>query len=120
MRAPGSRPGFLFRLVIPATSVFIVTILSLIAVLFSDERAPVAQWLNRHGNTLLMVELLIVVVLSLLAMTVDRVQTLRAQDRPSDAAAAHSTPQREGDRGSGDSAIPSEVAVDPARPSRRD
>jgi hypothetical protein len=75
----------LFRLVVPATSIFIVTILSLIAVLFSDERAPVARFLNRHGNTLLIVELIVVVVLSFVAMAVDRWRTLRdiacVQDR---------------------------------------
>ena len=77
MRGPGSRPSLLFRLVVPATSIFIVTILSLIAVLFSDERAPVARFLNRHGNTLLTVELIVVVVLAFVAMAVDRWRTLR-------------------------------------------
>ena len=77
MRDPGSKPGLLFQLVIPATAIFIITILSLIAVLFSDERAPLAQWLNRNGNRLLIAELIVVIVLSLLAMTVDRIQTLR-------------------------------------------
>ena len=78
MRHPGSKPGLLFQLVIPATAIFIITILSLIAVLFSDERAPLAQWLNRNGNRLLIAELIVVIVLSLLAMTVDRIQTLRS------------------------------------------
>ena len=57
MRGPGSRPSLLFQLVVPATAVFIITILSLIAVLFSDERAPLAQWLNKNGNLLLLAEL---------------------------------------------------------------
>ena len=78
MRHPGSKPGLLFQLVIPATAIFIITILSLIAVLFSDERAPLAQWLNGNGNRLLIAELIVVIVLSLLAMTVDRIQTLRS------------------------------------------
>ena len=77
MRRPGSKPSLLFQLVIPATAIFIVTILSLIAVVFSDPRAPVAQWLNRHGNTLLIAEFVAVIVLSLLAMTMDRRQTLK-------------------------------------------
>jgi hypothetical protein len=77
MRGPGSKPSLLFQLVVPATAVFVVTILSLIAVVFSDPRAPVAQWLNQHGNKLLVGEFVVVIILSILAMTVDRIQTLR-------------------------------------------
>jgi hypothetical protein len=77
MRGPGSKPSLLFQLVIPATAVFVITILSLIAVVFSDPRAPVAQWLNQHGNKLLVGEFVVVIILSILAMTVDRIQTLR-------------------------------------------
>ena len=79
MRGPGSKPSLLFQLIIPATAVFCVTILSLIAVLFSDQRAPVAQFLNKHGNALLIAEFVTVIVLSLLAMVLDRRQTLREQ-----------------------------------------
>ncbi|MBL8816238.1 MAG: hypothetical protein JNL58_09420 [Planctomyces sp.] len=82
MRGPGSPPGLLFRLVVPATAVFIVTILSLIAVLFSDERAPLAKFLNRNGNSLLAVEFVVIIVLAILAMIVDRRQILRDQQRP--------------------------------------
>ena len=77
MRGPGSKPSLLFQLVIPATAVFVITIMSLIAVVFSDPRAPLAQWLNQHGNTLLIGEFFVVIFLSLLAMAVDRMQTLR-------------------------------------------
>lgn len=77
MRGPGSKPSLLFQLVIPATAVFVITILSLIAVVFSDPRAPVAQWLNRHGNRLLVIEFIVVIILSILAMAVDRIQTLK-------------------------------------------
>ena len=77
MRGPGSRPSLLFQLVIPATAVFVVTILSLIAIVFSDPRAPVAQWLHVHGNTLLIGEFVVVIILSILAMVMDRIQTLR-------------------------------------------
>ena len=77
MRGPGSKPSLLFQLVIPATAVFVITILSLIAVVFSDPRAPLAQLLNKHGNTLLIGEFVVVIILSILAMAVDRIQTLR-------------------------------------------
>ncbi|GDX91833.1 MAG: hypothetical protein ACK5TG_17295 [Planctomyces sp.] len=79
MRGPGSKPTLFFRLVVPATSVFVITILALIAVLFGDERAPLPRLLNRHGNTLLLVEFAAILVLSVLAMVLDRRQILRDQ-----------------------------------------
>lgn len=79
MRGPGSKPTLFFRLVVPATSVFAMTILALIAVLFGDERAPLAQLLNRHGNTLLVLEFVAILVLSLLALVLDRRQILKDQ-----------------------------------------
>jgi hypothetical protein len=79
MRGPGSKPTLFFRLVVPATSVFVMTILALIAVLFGDERAPLARLLNRHGNTLLVLEFVAILVLSLLALVLDRRQILKDQ-----------------------------------------
>ena len=92
----GERPqrqpaGLLFRLIVPATSIFIVTILSLIAVLFGEKKAPMAQWLDRHGNQLLIVELISILLLAIVAMTVDRIQTLRKL--AADASAASSSPE---------------------------
>jgi hypothetical protein len=84
MRGPGSRPSLLFKLVVPATAIFAITVLALIAVVFSDPRAPVAQFLDRHGDTLLLAEFVVVIVLSLLAMTVDRIQTLRSTNGDSE------------------------------------
>jgi hypothetical protein len=77
MRGPGSKPSLLFQLIIPATAVFVITILSLIAIVFSDPRAPVAQWLDKNGNRLLIVEFVVVIILSFIAMAVDRIQTLK-------------------------------------------
>ena len=77
MRGPGAPASLLFRLIVPATAVFIITVMSLIAVVFSDQRAPVAVFLNTHGTKLLVVEFFAVIGLSFLAMTVDRVRTLR-------------------------------------------
>lgn len=79
MKGPGSPPSLLFRLIIPATSVFIITILSMIAVIFSDERAPVARFLNTYGNRMLLVEFIVVLVLAVLAMAMDRRQILKDQ-----------------------------------------
>ncbi|MDA1232801.1 MAG: hypothetical protein O2856_18690 [Planctomycetota bacterium] len=77
MRGPGAPASLLFRLIVPATAVFIVTVMSLIAVVYSDQRAPVARFLNAYGTTLLVVEFVAVMGLSLVAMTVDRIRTLR-------------------------------------------
>lgn len=77
MRGPGSPASLLFRLVVPATAIFIVTVMSLIAVVFSDQRAPVAKFLNEYGTRLLVIEFVAVIGLSFLAMAVDRIRTLR-------------------------------------------
>jgi Na+(H+)/acetate symporter ActP len=79
MKRPGSRASLLFRLIVPATAVFIVTILSMIAALFGDPKAPVAQWLDANAGRLLLFEFIVVIVLSLLAMTFDRLRTLSEQ-----------------------------------------
>ena len=77
MRGPGVPASLLFKLIVPATAVFIVTIMSLIAVVFSDQRAPLAKLLNEYGTKLLVVEFAAVMVLSFLAMTMDRIRTRR-------------------------------------------
>lgn len=77
MRGPGAATSLIFKLIVPATALFIVTVMSLIAAVYSDQRAPVAKFLNQHGTKLLIAEFLAVMGLSFLAMTVDRIQTLR-------------------------------------------
>ena len=99
MRGPGSKPSLLFQLLIPSTAIFIITILSLIAVLFSDQRAPVAIFLNKHGNSLLAAEFVAVMLLCILAMAVDRIQTLRRlKQEQEEQQAAGSTSQTESGR----------------------
>ena len=78
MKRPGAPASLLFRLIVPVCALFILTILALIASVFGDPRAPVSQWLDRHGTQFLLYELVAIVVLILLAMTVDRIRTLRA------------------------------------------
>lgn len=77
MRGPGSPASLLFRLVIPATAAFVITILAMIAVLFGDDRAPFAQVINRYGNVALVVEFILIIALTLASMTADRIATLR-------------------------------------------
>ena len=82
MKPPRTQPTLFFKLVIPATVLFIGTILALIACLFGNPDAPVGKWLEANGNTLLIWEFVAVVVLSLLAMTIDRLRTLRGIEEP--------------------------------------
>ncbi|MCA9083268.1 MAG: hypothetical protein KDA81_04390 [Planctomycetaceae bacterium] len=80
MKPPRTKPALFFRLIIPVTVVFIMTILAMIASLFGDPRAPVSQWLEANGNGLLLWEFVVVVAISLLAMVVDRIRTKRGLD----------------------------------------
>lgn len=80
MKPPRTKPSLLFRLIVPATVIFILTVLALIASVFSDPHAPVARWLEANGNQLLLWEFVGVLVLAFLAMAVDRVRTLRGID----------------------------------------
>lgn len=83
MRGPGSPAGFLFRLIIPLTAAFVITILALIATLFGDERAPFPRLLNRYGNVMLIVEFLAIVVVTLMAIMQDQ-KRIRAGESDAD------------------------------------
>ena len=69
----------LFHLAAFATTVFIITILAMVAMLMGDPVAPANLWFNEHGSTVLIVEVSAIVLLGLAAMTADRRETLRAQ-----------------------------------------
>lgn len=56
---------------------FAVTVLMTIAAAFGDPQAPANQWFNRHATPLLLWETALLVVVSVLAMVIDRVRTLR-------------------------------------------
>ena len=92
MKRPGSPASLLFRLIVPVCAIFILTILAMIATLFGDPRAPIAQWLERHGNTLLAIEFAATLGLSILAMTIDRIRTLRTTPK-TPSATAPETPE---------------------------
>ena len=78
MKRPGSPASLLFRLIVPACAAFVFTILVMIASIFGDSQAPVSRWFDRHLGTLLTVEFVATMLLALLAMTVDRIGTLRS------------------------------------------
>ncbi len=57
-----------------------MTILSLIASIFGDPAAPMAKWLDAHGNALLLWEFIAIIVIGIAAMSFDRFRTLRGKD----------------------------------------
>jgi hypothetical protein len=64
-----------FPLTIVFGGMFVVTILALVACLFGDSRAPVAQLLDRHAGWLLGFEVVATLVTGFVALAVDRRQT---------------------------------------------
>jgi hypothetical protein len=70
-----------FRLAALAVAVFIMTIFALVASLFGNPQAPLGRLLNQFGGALIAGEVVIILVVACLAMTVDRVRTLRRARR---------------------------------------
>lgn len=58
---------------------FIVTILALVAGIFGDPQAPLAQLLDRHAGKLLGFEVVAILISGFLALVTDRRQTLARQ-----------------------------------------
>ena len=66
-----------FRLLIPLCGLFVVTILALIASVFSTSASPVFLFLTEQGGTIITVEVTCILLAVAIAMVVDRVQYLR-------------------------------------------
>ena len=69
----------LFQLTALAATLFIITILSMIAMMMGDPVAPINLWFNDHGATVLFIEVTAIVVFGLASMNADRRETLRAK-----------------------------------------
>ena len=69
----------LFSLTAAVTTAFVITILAMVSMLLGEPTAPVNLWFERHGGTLMLVEVIGIVVFGLAAMTADRRETLREQ-----------------------------------------
>ena len=59
------------------TTLFIITILAMVAMLVGDPIAPANLWFNDHGATVLIVEVVLIGLLGMSAMIADRRETLR-------------------------------------------
>lgn len=74
--APAHRPfsnvNIFFRLAAGLVALFVVTIFSLIAVLFGDPAAPIAKLLDQIGMQLIIGEMCAILIVGTLAMTIDR------------------------------------------------
>ena len=69
----------LFTLTAAVTTAFVITILAMISMMLGEPTAPVNLWFERHGGTLMLVEVIGIVLFGLAAMTADRRETLREQ-----------------------------------------
>jgi len=67
----------LFFLTAAVTTVFIITILAMVAMLVGDPNAPINVWFNNHGSMIMTVEVVGIGLSGMSAMVADRRETLR-------------------------------------------
>ena len=79
MPDPARPRNLFFPLAVASSVLFIVTILALLAGVFGDERAPLAQLLDRYAGRLIAGEVAAILITGFLALFVDRRQTKRSQ-----------------------------------------
>ena len=76
---PANRPpdNIWFKLLIPSGFLFCGTALSWVMSSFDRSGAPVVRWINRYAVWAILAESLAIVAFAVVAMTVDRRQTLK-------------------------------------------
>ena len=74
---PQERPNIFFRLALGTGALFIITVLALTATIFSDPRAPLAQFLDNYGGAIIAAEVAASLIFAFWAMALDRRQQLR-------------------------------------------
>lgn len=72
------RPNIFFRLALGTGALFVMTILAITATVFSDPRAPSAQFINNHGGKLIAAEVAASLIFAFWAMALDRHRQLRS------------------------------------------
>jgi hypothetical protein len=71
----------------------------MVAVIFSDPRAPVARFLDAHAGRLILAEVVVTLIVGFFALVVDRVQSRREKsphqesDEPSPSLPSKNSPQ---------------------------
>lgn len=71
------RDRFVFYPVAIVGALFCLTVFMSIAAAFGDQQGPMAKWMNQHGTGLLLWETALLVVVGFIAMTIDRLRTLK-------------------------------------------
>jgi len=82
----------LFHCAAGATTVFIITVLALVATLFADPEAPVNIWLNNNAAWMLGVEVVLIAVFGIAAMARDQAITAAEQRAEEQSAGRGSMP----------------------------
>lgn len=77
----------LFKLTALVTTIFVITILAMVAMLLGDPETPFNIWFNRNGAIVLTVEVVAIGVFGTSAMISDRNETLREQKQKSESRA---------------------------------
>ena len=70
-----------FRMVIAACGLFVLTIFIMIAMMLSDTKTSLTNFLDNHGGTVIGCEVLVIIVLSIIALKFDRSPILRNLDQ---------------------------------------
>lgn len=84
-------PGRRYFLPVTVTAaVFVISLFAWIAAGAGDPAAPVNQWINKYGPTVIFIETGVVAVACVLAMYLDRQATLRVQAKKRGHGANHS------------------------------
>ena len=66
----------LFFLTAAVTTLFVITVLAMVAMLVGDPDAPANVWFNSHGGTVLTIEVLLIGGLGMAAIIADRRETI--------------------------------------------
>jgi len=82
MSVPRAPRNPFFPLAAFCSALFIITILAMLASVFGDERAPLAQLFDRYAGRLIAGEVVAILATGFLALYIDRRQALRTQNRP--------------------------------------
>lgn len=79
MSKPQEEISLLFRAVIALAALFCITIFAMVAAMVGDNGSPVVRFLNDHGGTIIVVEVIATLAVCFLAMAADRIKTLRSE-----------------------------------------
>ncbi len=76
-----------FSVVIPCACVFVLTIFLMIAAAFGQPGTPLSRFFDEYGLTIIAVEAVLLVGVSVVSMSVDRYLTTREAERTGDSRA---------------------------------